>query len=94
MQTKLPELKMWKAAMRAVLVSFVLTWFPMFNLTVYWPILVLYFCVLVMFTCRRQISHMARWGYSPFAGSKKTYSGLPGGGPSAPLFSGSRTAED
>jgi hypothetical protein len=72
MQTKLPELKMWRASVQAVLTAFVLTLFPVLNLTVFWPILVLYFFVLLLYTLRRQVAHMARWGYNPFAGTKKT----------------------
>lgn len=40
---------------RAVLVAFVLTLFPIFNIPVFWPILVMYFIILFSLTMKRQI---------------------------------------
>lgn len=79
MMTKLPELKFWERATRGVLLAFLLTLVPAFNVPVFWPILLLYFAVLAAFTCRRQIGHMVRWGYVPFVGGKKRYQGAVGG---------------
>lgn len=55
LQTKLPELKFWTRAVRAVLVAFTLTLFDAFNVEVFWPILLFYFIMLFFFTCRRQV---------------------------------------
>ena len=79
MMTKLPELKFWERATRGVLLAFLLTLVPAFNVPVFWPILLLYFAVLAAFTCRRQIGHMVRWGYVPFVGGKKRYQVAVGG---------------
>jgi len=43
------------SAMRATVLAFVTSWFSMFDVPVFWPILVLYFCVLFALTMRRQI---------------------------------------
>lgn len=40
---------------RAVVVAFVLTLFPIFNIPVFWPILVMYFIILFSITMKRQI---------------------------------------
>ena len=40
---------------RAVAIAFVLTFFSMFNIPVFWPILVLYFIILFSLTMKRQI---------------------------------------
>lgn len=43
---------------RAVIVSLLLTTSDMFDVPVYWPILVVYFCVLFALTMRRQIQYV------------------------------------
>lgn len=43
------------SATRAVIISLFLTTSDMFDVPVYWPILVVYFCVLFLLTMRRQI---------------------------------------
>lgn len=40
---------------RATLVSFFMTFSTVFDVPVYWPILVMYFCVLFILTMRRQL---------------------------------------
>lgn len=79
MQTKLPELKFWQRSTRGIVVAFFCTLLPFMDIPVFWPILLLYFLALLAYTCRRQVSHMIRWGYVPFAGGKRTYKGLVGG---------------
>jgi len=79
MQTKLPELKCWRRGVQGILSAWALTLVPALNVPVFWPILLLYFVVLFAYTCRRQIGHMVRWRYVPFAGGKKTYRAMAGG---------------
>jgi hypothetical protein len=43
---RLPEMKFWQGAQRAVLFAIFATFFQAFNVPVFWPILVLYFFVL------------------------------------------------
>jgi len=40
---------------RATLISFFMTFSEIFDVPVYWPILVMYFCVLFVLTMRRQL---------------------------------------
>ena len=43
---------------RAIAVAIFLTTSDMFDVPVYWPILVVYFCVLFLLTMRRQIQYV------------------------------------
>ncbi|KAK5075007.1 retention in endoplasmic reticulum protein 1 [Lithohypha guttulata] len=71
---RLPEFKFWHAATRAVLISFICSWFSVFDLPVFWPVLVMYWLVLFALTMRRQIQHMIKYRYVPFSVGKAKYS--------------------
>ncbi|EIW54456.1 retrieval of early ER protein Rer1 [Trametes versicolor FP-101664 SS1] len=72
---RLPEWQFWLSATRATLVAIVCTFFEMFDVPVYWPILVVYWFVLFALTMRRQIQHMIKYKYIPFDfGRKARYS--------------------
>ncbi len=43
----------------------------MFNIPVFWPILLLYFIVLFTLTMRRQIAHMRKHKYNPCQWGKR-----------------------
>ena len=80
---KLPEFKFWFSAVRATLIAFGMTCTELFNVPVFWPILVLYFCLLLTFTLRKQIAHMVKHRYLPFSFGKPSYArgkGAAGGG--------------
>lgn len=47
---RLPEFKFWHAATRAVTLSFFCSWFEIFNLPVFWPVLVMYWLILFLLT--------------------------------------------
>lgn len=47
---RLPEFKFWYWATRAILISFICTWFEVFNVPVFWPILVMYWFMLFILT--------------------------------------------
>lgn len=51
---------------RAFLFGLVATVFPFLDVPVFWPILLMYWIVLVGFTMRRQIKHMIKYRYNPF----------------------------
>jgi len=72
---RLPEFKFWHAATRAVTISFFCSWFEIFNLPVFWPVLVMYWLILFSLTMRRQIQHMIKYRYVPFSFGKAKYSG-------------------
>ena len=43
---RLPEFKFWHGATRAIAISFLCSWFEIFNLPVFWPVLVVYWLIL------------------------------------------------
>lgn len=47
---RLPEFKFWYWATRAIVISFLCSWFEMFNVPVFWPILVMYWMILFVLT--------------------------------------------
>lgn len=71
---RLPEFKFWYWGTRAVVIAFCCTWSQIFNLPVFWPVLVVYFFILVFLTMRRQIAHMMKYRYVPWDFGKTQYS--------------------
>lgn len=47
---RLPEFKFWHSATRAVAISFLCSWFEVFNVPVFWPVLVMYWMMLFVLT--------------------------------------------
>lgn len=47
---RLPEFKFWYSATRAITIGFVCTWFSIFDVPVFWPVLVVYWLVLFALT--------------------------------------------
>jgi hypothetical protein len=72
---RLPEFKFWYALTKAFVVAFTLTFFSIFDVPVFWPILLLYWIVLFVLTMKRQIRHMIKYKYLPFSFGKQRYSG-------------------
>ncbi|GAA6059100.1 hypothetical protein JCM10212_002071 [Sporobolomyces blumeae] len=71
---RLPEFKFWYSATQAITISIVMTFFSVFDIPVFWPILVFYFCILTFVTLKRQVGHMRKYKYLPFdIGRKSTY---------------------
>ncbi|XP_074308790.1 protein RER1A-like isoform X1 [Silene latifolia] len=68
---RLPELKFWYSITKAFCIAFVMTFFSVFDVPVFWPILLFYWFVLFMLTMRRQIHHMIKYKYVPFSFGKK-----------------------
>ncbi len=56
-----------------------MTFFSMFDVPVFWPILLVYFVALFGLTMRNQIAHMLKHKYIPFSWGKARYGGGPGG---------------
>lgn len=81
---RLPEFKFWLHSARAFLLGFGATFFAVFDVPVFWPILVLYWLVLFFVTMKRQIMHMIKYRYLPFSLGKKRY-GKGGSGSAAKL---------
>jgi len=73
---RLPEWQFWLSSTRATLIALLCTVSDIFDVPVYWPILVIYFFVLFTLTMRRQIQHMIKYKYIPFdIGRKARYRG-------------------
>lgn len=72
---RLPEFKFWYSCTRAVIIAFFMTFFEIFDVPVFWPILLLYFIVLFFITMKRQIKHMIKYKYLPFSFGKQKYQG-------------------
>ena len=67
---KVPEFDFWHSSVRAVLISFFLTFFSIVDIPVFWPILVMYFIVLFFITMKKQIQHMIKYKYIPISFGK------------------------
>ena len=83
---RLPEFKFWYSFTKAFCIAFLMTFFSVFDVPVFWPILLCYWVVLFVLTMRRQIAHMIKYKYLPFSLGKQKY----GGKKSSASSSGSR----
>ncbi|KAG9148171.1 hypothetical protein Leryth_014094 [Lithospermum erythrorhizon] len=70
---RLPEFKFWYAITKAFFVAFAMTFFSIFDVPVFWPILLCYWIVLFVLTMKRQIMHMIKYKYVPFNLGKQKY---------------------
>lgn len=43
---RLPEFKFWYSTTKAIAIGFMCSWFEIFNLPVFWPVLVVYWLIL------------------------------------------------
>jgi hypothetical protein len=60
-----------------------MTFFSVFDVPVFWPILLCYWIVLFVLTMKRQILHMVKYKYVPFNIGKQKYGGKKGGASSS-----------
>ena len=72
---RLPEFQFWWQSVKSVLLALACTVTRLFDVPVFWPILVLYFLVLFGITMKRQLQHMHQYGYVPFNWGKQRYGG-------------------
>ncbi|XP_072985696.1 protein RER1B-like [Typha latifolia] len=72
---RLPEFKFWYSITKAFCVAFMMTFFSVFDVPVFWPILLCYWFVLFALTMKRQILHMIKYKYVPFDIGKQRYGG-------------------
>ncbi|KAG9305944.1 hypothetical protein G9A89_016597 [Geosiphon pyriformis] len=70
---RLPEFKFWHSSTKAIVISLVCTCLPFLDIPVFWPILLIYFCILFSITMKRQIKHMIKYKYIPFDIGKRSY---------------------
>ena len=57
---RLPEFKFWYSATRAITIGFVCTWFSIFDVPVFWPVLVVYWLILFALTSKFSSCQMLR----------------------------------
>ncbi|KAL0438525.1 UNVERIFIED_CONTAM: protein RER1B [Sesamum latifolium] len=63
------------ATTKAFCVAFLMTFFSIFDVPVFWPILFFYWVFLFFLTMKRQITHMIKYRYVPFNFGKQQYAG-------------------
>ena len=68
------------SVVRGFSLSFVFTFFQFLNLPIYWPLLVLYFLMLMFVLLKQRIQHMLKYRYIPMDIGKKTFKQQRGGG--------------
>lgn len=56
---------------RAFVIGFLMTFFEVFDVPVFWPILLFYWVMLFLLTMRKQIQHMIKYKYVPFSFGKQ-----------------------
>ena len=69
------EFKFWYSSMKATFIALCMSMFKIFDIPVFWPILLIYFIALFCLTMNRQIKHMMKHNYLPFDIGKTKYSG-------------------
>ncbi|XP_010028185.2 protein RER1A [Eucalyptus grandis] len=70
---RLPEFKCWLQITWAFVIAFVVTFFSVFDVPVFWPVLLFYWVMLFTLTMRRQIMLMIKYKYVPFTFGKRRY---------------------
>jgi hypothetical protein len=76
----LPEFKFWYRSTKSFVIAFCMTFFTFFDVPVFWPILLFYWCMLFYMTMKNQIKHMIKYKYVPITFGKKQYGGGKGKG--------------
>lgn len=56
---------------KALCMAFLMTFFSVFDVPVFWPILLCYWIVLFVLTMKRQLMHMIKYKYVPFSMGKQ-----------------------
>lgn len=72
---RLPEFKFWLACTRGTWTALFMTCFSVFDVPVFWPILLMYFGILFFMTMKRQIQHMWKHKYVPISFGKSRRKG-------------------
>lgn len=70
---RLPEFKFWYRSIKSFFTAFFMTFFSIFDVPVFWPILLLYWMILFFMTMKQQIKHMIKHRYIPVTFGKKKY---------------------
>lgn len=70
---KVQEFVVWRSMAKVLLISFTLTLFSVFDIPVFWPVLVMYFIVLFASQMGARIQHMLKHKYVPWNAGKPKY---------------------
>lgn len=77
---RLPEFKFWYRSCKSLVTAFFMTFLSIFDVPVFWPILLMYWFMLFFMTMKQQIKHMIKHKYVPISWGKKQYGKGKGGG--------------
>ena len=72
-QRKVKEYTLWSTITFTLFIAILATFFKIFDIPVYWPVLLLYFIVIFCFVMKRQIRHMIKYHYLPWDVGKLKY---------------------
>lgn len=70
---KVQEFVVWRSMVKVVLICFALTLFSVFDIPVFWPILVMYFIILFATQMGNRVKHMIKHKYVPWSAGKPKY---------------------
>eukprot|EP00752_Nemacystus_decipiens_P001380 g1367.t1 len=74
---RLPEFQFWLSSQKGLLMAFGMTFFSIFDIPVFWPILLVYFIVLMFLTMKRQTSNRRPPCAGPAAAGSPTRRDVP-----------------
>jgi hypothetical protein len=60
------EMDFWKSVFGATLLTVFLSFFDSMDIEIYWPLLVMYFCMMTLFLFRAKLAHMIKYNYVPW----------------------------
>ncbi|KAL8439056.1 hypothetical protein Efla_007547 [Eimeria flavescens] len=72
---QVPEFKAWVAGMRALVIAIGMTFFEVFDLPVFWPILLVYFILLFVLTMKQQVKRMIKYNKQQQPHASQPWSG-------------------
>jgi hypothetical protein len=70
---RLPEFDFWTFCTKMLISALLCTLFPIFDIPVYAPVLVIYICIILFLSAYRMRAHMAKYNYNPFRSLKRIY---------------------
>ena len=73
-QRKVKEYSFWSVMFWTFIIAIPMTFFDLFNIPVFWPLLLLYFVLIFFLIMKKQIKHMIKYHYLPWDVGKKNYS--------------------
>ena len=72
-QRKLKEYSFWELVCITLFYSIILTFFKIFDVPVFWPLLLIYFLIVFALVMQKQIKRMVKYHYLPWDAGKARY---------------------